>query len=1003
METLAVNTPQSAIELILDERTLAESHCDELARSGITIDQALAAGIRTVSDPKVIATIIRWEKPAKALGSSLVFTFRNLDGTIDTNYARLKPDQPRTAKKGSDKGKLIRYESPVGQPNRAYFPVGISAALSDPTQLIIVTEGEKKSLCATLLGLPTIGLVGVWGWQQKRERDSEGRGVGERKLIPDLDKVGWSGRPVAIVFDSDAAQKPEVQIAETSFAEVLLGRGGEVRVVRLPGQITEDGQPAKVGLDDYLLAHTVEDLQRLIDTTPAFSRKPPDPESTTPGRQLISGFSLTESGYVSHAGRTYHCVLDHGEDGAVSISKRTKLANFVAKIAGERIVDDGAETRREWAIQVEQFSRPPLTASIPAERFSGLDWITEKAGPRCVIQPGSGKRDHLRCAIQELSGEDIPSSTVFAHTGWREVGGKWVYLHGDGAIGPDGIVPSVAVSLHGASAHYRLPAPPTGSDLIAAIRASFSILSLAPDPIVFSIIAAIYRAALGSADITLWLSGLTGVGKSEVAALAQQHYGALMTRLRLPGNWASTDNAMEGLAFTIKDALLVADDFCPSGGKHDHDRMHRVADRLIRGAGNSAGRQRMNADGTLRPPRPPRALIVGTGEDVPRGHSLAARLWTVEIEKGVVDFSKLGQCQRDAANGLYTAALAGFVRWLAPDYRDLLNRLNLERTELRDRFVGNYPHSRTPDALANMLLGIRYALRFAEIVGAINESERGALWNRGCAAFQIVAGRQGDYQRAHDPVVRFAELLRSLLSSGRAHIAGNDGKVPDAPPAPEFWGWEGRDFRLGPNESATNWTGKGEKIGWVCDQELLLDPDSTFAAIQQLVQSQATVFPVGQDTLCRRLKERDKLLRTDKDRTTCKITVEGSRRRVLVLSVADTLSLPAEPGHSGQSPTTPGATGNFNAPDSDPDRENWDGEAGQNAKPAPYVRPSFESNGCNRGTDVLADCRIGKPESDPSAPGAPVAPASPSREGHRNGKPRQTALYDETSLDALRG
>src|SRR6185436_13476176 len=111
-----------------------------------------------------------------------------------------------------------------------------------------------------------------------------------------------------------------------------------------------------------------------------------------------------------------------------------------------------------------------------------------------------------------------------------------------------------------------------------------------------------------------------------LAALAQQHYGAGMDSRHLPASWSSTGNSLEGLAFAAADALLVVDDFAPGGTTADVARMHREADRLLRAQGNRSGRMRMRADATLRPPKPPRGIILSTGEDVPRGQSLRARL-----------------------------------------------------------------------------------------------------------------------------------------------------------------------------------------------------------------------------------------------------------------------------------------------------------------------------------------------------------------------------------------
>src|SRR5262249_34850875 len=175
---------------------------------------------------------------------------------------------------------------------------------------------------------------------------------------------------------------------------------------------------------------------------------------------------------------------------------------------------------------------------------------------------------------------------------------------------------------------------PAAASLQTAVRASLGLLRLGPDRIVLPVLAAVYRAALGDSDFGLHLSGPTGCFKSELAALAQQHYGAGMDARNLPANWASTGNALEGLAFTAKDALLVVDDFAPQGSSADVQRYHREADRLLRGQGNRAGRQRMRADGSLRPEKPPRGLVLSTGEDVPRGQSLRARLLTLEVSPG---------------------------------------------------------------------------------------------------------------------------------------------------------------------------------------------------------------------------------------------------------------------------------------------------------------------------------------------------------------------------------
>ena len=66
----------------------------------------------------------------------------------------------------------------------------------------------------------------------------------------------------------------------------------------------------------------------------------------------------------------------------------------------------------------------------------------------------------------------------------------------------------------------------------------------------------------------------------------------------------------------------------------------------------------MSADSSQRPERAPRGLILSTGEDVPNGQSLRARLVITEFPKEQMNWPKLTDAQADAAKGLYAEAMA---------------------------------------------------------------------------------------------------------------------------------------------------------------------------------------------------------------------------------------------------------------------------------------------------------------------------------------------------------
>jgi hypothetical protein len=236
------------------------------------------------------------------------------------------------------------------------------------------------------------------------------------------------------------------------------------------------------------------------------------------------------------------------------------LADFTARITEQVVVDDGAERCRTLAVEGRLADGRPLPRiEVSGEEFPWMRWVVGKWGTPAVVYAGAGTADHLRAAMQMLSG-DVPTRTVYAHTGWRDMAGCWVYLHSGGVLGlsgeqgAQGVPTGAEVSLLDALVNYILPDPPTGTDLAGAVRASLAILALAPDYITVPLLGAVYRAVLAAADYALHLSGPTGAGKSELAALCQQHWGTRLDARHLPGSWASTGNSLESIAFAAKEA-----------------------------------------------------------------------------------------------------------------------------------------------------------------------------------------------------------------------------------------------------------------------------------------------------------------------------------------------------------------------------------------------------------------------------------------------------------------
>ena len=308
------------------------------------------------------------------------------------------------------------------------------------------------------------------------------------------------------------------------------------------------------------------------------------------------------------------------------------------------------------------------------------------------------------------------------------------------------------------------------------MRASLFFLKLVPPRIAYPLIAGIYRAPLGEIvpiDFSVFLSGGTGSQKTELSAQMQGHSGPGFHRENLPSNWNGTSNAMEKMAFLAKDAILTIDDFAPTGTTREVQSMHSKADRILRGAGNRSGRQRMNADGSMRPEFYPRGLVLSSGEDIPKGHSLRGRMLILEISHGDVNLEILTQVQHDAAEGLLAQSMSGYVQWLVSRFddlkRDLPNQQLSYRTEARKELL--YAHDRTAETVASLTIGLSQFLTFAEEVGAITTEEAKKYSDAGWKALIEAGKSQARHQGSEEVTTQFIGLVSAAINSGGAHIS----------------------------------------------------------------------------------------------------------------------------------------------------------------------------------------------------------------------------------------
>lgn len=224
---------------------LSLRHVELLERSAISPKVARARGYRTIVT-KVELRDFGFGKKQRRVPALLVPIY-GVRGEIV--LYQLRPDDPRQLD-----GRSIKYETPRGSHMVLDVPPMSRAKLNDPNEPLFFTEGSKKADAAVSKGLCCVALLGVWCWRGTNE-------LGGKVALPDWESIALNGRDVVIVFDSDVTTKPSVQDALLRLKAFLASRGAHVRVIALPGG--PNGE--KVGLDDFLYAHTADELLALPD------------------------------------------------------------------------------------------------------------------------------------------------------------------------------------------------------------------------------------------------------------------------------------------------------------------------------------------------------------------------------------------------------------------------------------------------------------------------------------------------------------------------------------------------------------------------------------------------------------------------------------------------------------------------------------------------------------------------------------------------------------------
>jgi DNA polymerase-1 len=788
----------------------------------------------------------------------------------------------------------------------------------------VVVESPIKALSLAGAGLRAVGLGGT--------STTLTTGEDPRRLNDSWKRIAVKDREFVILFDSNRMTNANVAHDERALAHALELGGATVKIAVLPASPTDKSW----GPDDFLAAHGAEALKEVIEhafvADPIARARSATPESAlallgdlsfliaakergpacliqvrtalkAAGKinakdfnsalsqaqtklKKVAGSASTKDQfgdqYRVHNGVLCRMEMRFVEEGVEEVA--IPLCNFTAEIKAETISDDGVTKTRSFEVEGHTAAGEslPTIILIPDDFKSDL-WPMRHWGAVANVSASPGTASHLRAAIQENSEPEIVR--VYTHTGWQELDGRWVFLHAAGAIG----APGIRTELHGRLAHYTLPDRAT--DVADAVRLSLKFLDVAPREITLPLFAAVYHAPLQSFlpfVSTIWLEGPTGSLKTTLATAAIAHFGDFSMNA-MPAAWHDTLASIENTIFLAKDVLAVIDDFAPRAAEN-WEELRRKGEHILRSIGNRAGRKRMTPDLSERPERPPRSMIIVTGEDLPNGQSILSRILPVHLERGQVNTAMLSELQDK--QGRLPHAMTSYIEWLLPRLDGIGERLHERLVARRAEFQKSENHLRTPEALAHLMVSIELFSEFAVDMGAFDKREAEHFVDQAASILRQLGDVQGDAVAEEDSPDRFMTQLRELVVQGKVEIA------------------EDREAKL---EQGAGF----QQIGWRDKDAVYLLPEATLAAVGSAMRAAGTPMVLRPSTLWSRLRAAGVIRPGDAGHITSKQKCGGGRPRVIVMSLqalelddpddgpkggAPASAAPNNGGRSGQEP-----------------------------------------------------------------------------------------------------
>ena len=533
-------------------------------------------------------------------------------------------------------------------------------------------------------------------------------------------------------------------------------------------------------------------------------------------------------------------IKDYTPDKNGRIYRYTKdgpriISNFIINPKSEIIKTDGCDSESKLILEgiLEGGVKLP-EVEISMEEFIKMDWITQRWGIRPTISPGRNMKDYLKDCVQQIS-KDIDINTIYSHTGWTVQDNKYIYLHSKGGIGSDNINTDIPLELSGYSF------PKEVRDKKEAIDLSLETLNLAKHDITIPLLSMTYLAPLvgliaegnRTPNFVLWVYGLTGSRKTSASLAFLNHFGNFSSNIP-PASFKDTANAIELKAHTLKDSLLLIDDYHPNIDGSDARKLASTAERILRMYGDRVGRSRMRAVTTLNKTYKPRGMAIVTGEDLPKGASSTARYIGVEIKREDINLDKLSKLQKEHKK--LAEAMAIYIDWISKNVELVQSFIDEKFDELKIKYKEETTHGRINDAVIWLSISFELLLTFLYEYMFICDDEIEELRLSNEQVIKNILKNQEALYRNQEVELMFIDALEEMINLGKLCLLPVKKQKDN-------------------NQIISNYAGKF--IGYY-DKEFLYLYDSTmYAEVETFLKGKGQSISVSVNTLLKMLRDKN--------------------------------------------------------------------------------------------------------------------------------------------------